>query len=93
MNEKFKIDCGACGATGLYKGFAEPPGTAVICQRCGGKGYQEAVAVMEGATLFTQRKAKPGITKVMTDGGLWMLRSHNTPTISIEEFNAWADKQ
>lgn len=93
MSENFKIDCGACGATGLYKGFAEPPGTAVICNNCRGKGYREATAVMEGVKLFTQRKPKPGITRVMGDGGMWMTRQGNEKTISIEEFNALMDKQ
>lgn len=86
MAEKFKVECPACGATGLYKGFAEPPGTAVICNRCDGKGYYEAVAVTADAKIFSGRKKKPGVTKVICDGGLWMLRRGEQPAITIEEF-------
>lgn len=80
MSETVKIECGACGSTGLYKGFAEPAGTAVICNQCGGKGYKEAKP-------FTGRRRKEGIQRVMVDGGLWFMRTGSNPqTISIEEF-------
>lgn len=38
--EKIKIACPSCGATGLYKGFAEVPGEAVVCLGCSGKGWK-----------------------------------------------------
>lgn len=34
-----RIECDACGGTGLYSGFAEPKGVAVVCGRCSGRGY------------------------------------------------------
>ncbi len=76
-----KFECVACSGTGLYKGFAEPPGTAVICHTCSGKGYSDS-----GKVPFSGRKPKIGIQRVMCDGGLWMFRTGNLPTISIEEF-------
>ncbi len=79
MNEK--MECRSCGATGLYKGFAEPKGTAVVCANCGGKGY-----VLQTGTLFTFIKKKEGVQKVIMDGGTWMLRGASPKTISIEEF-------
>ncbi len=79
MNEK--IECRSCGATGLYKGFAEPKGTAVICSTCGGKGY-----VLQTGTLFSFVKKKEGIQRVLMDGGAWFARGHGDKTISIEEF-------
>lgn len=33
-----QCQCPSCKGTGLYSGFAEPAGTAVICQECDGKG-------------------------------------------------------
>lgn len=83
----FKVECNACKSTGLYKGFAEPPGHAVVCYQCDGKGYFEASSVASTAVLFTGRKAKPGITQVLLDGGLWMFRTGKEKSISIEKFN------
>jgi len=37
---KVKVKCTACEATGVYHGFMEPPGVAVICYICSGKGYE-----------------------------------------------------
>lgn len=81
-----KVNCPPCRATGLYKGFAEPEGTAVICHSCNGKGSKEVNAGTIGGTPFTGRKPNPGIQRVMTDGGLWMTRGTNPSTISIQEF-------
>jgi hypothetical protein len=33
-----EIECPDCGGTGLYIGFAEGDGTAVVCSRCNGSG-------------------------------------------------------
>jgi hypothetical protein len=74
-------ECPSCGATGLYKGFAEPEGHAVICHTCGGGGGSKT-----GTKPFTGRKRKPGIRRVLTDGGLWFTRTGNTPSIPVEEF-------
>lgn len=77
-----RAECRSCNATGLYSGFAEPEGTAVVCSSCGGTGCQE-ITYKE----FTKRKRKRGIRRVMTDGGLWFARgAGEQPTISVEEF-------
>jgi hypothetical protein len=34
-----EIQCPACQGRGLYSGFAEPKGTAVICLGCKGQGW------------------------------------------------------
>jgi hypothetical protein len=81
---KMKFECSACGGTGLYKGFAEPPGTAVICDKCKGKGWIECT--YSSAPPFTHRKVKNGVTRVFADSGLWMFRNGNSPTVSINEF-------
>lgn len=35
---KVKAVCGPCRGTGLYRGFAEPKGVAVVCLECEGSG-------------------------------------------------------
>jgi hypothetical protein len=56
--------CGSCGGTGLYCGFAEPKGTAVICLVCEGKGWRPVAG-----TEFTGRKKRPNITKISQSRG------------------------
>ena len=76
-----QAECSACGGTGLYCGFAEPKGTAVICSQCRGTGCQTI-----DYKPFTQRKRKAGVQRVMGDGGVWFARSGNEKTISVDEF-------
>ncbi len=80
-----KIECDACSATGLYCGFAEPKGTAVICHGCSGTGCLE-VNNAYNYTPFTGRKCKQGVQRVLGDGGLWMTRTGNEKTIPVEQF-------
>lgn len=61
---KVKAECGSCGATGLYRGFAEPRGVAVVCLNCGGTGCHEIKY-----TPFTQRKPKMGVGTVQLSRG------------------------
>lgn len=78
-----KTECTSCSGTGLYCGLAEPKGTAVICYSCRGKGY--AGHLTEGRP-FSERKPKPGVHQVFTDGGLWMIRGSGSPSMSIQMF-------
>jgi len=78
---EIKVECHSCGGTGLYKGFAEPPETAVVCHSCGGSGCE----ILSG-TPFTHRKHKRGIRWVMNDGGLWMVRNGKEKRYPVEEF-------
>jgi len=52
-------ECSDCKGTGLYSGFAEGLGSAVICAGCHGVG---AVKVL--LKEFTERKKKSGINKI-----------------------------
>ena len=60
---KVEAECKACGATGLYRGFAEPKGVAVVCLTCKGSG-KETLDVPEGSNVvykpFTKRKKDTG---------------------------------
>lgn len=37
--KRIKIQCDACEGSGVYQGFAEPPGEAVVCLPCEGDGW------------------------------------------------------
>lgn len=81
--KEIKAECSACGGTGLYCGFAEPKGTAVVCHGCSGTGCD-----IIRYRPFTKRKRKRNVTKVFVDGGLWFARTKESikQTISIKEF-------
>ena len=66
MSNKVTVDieCRDCGGTGLYNGFAEPEGTAVVCLSCGGTGCQKMTY-----TPFTRRKGRRGIRTVQCSQG------------------------
>lgn len=83
--QKIKTKCEACNSTGLYVGFAEPVGTAVICRTCNGNGFCEIEI-----KLFLERKRRQGISRVFVDGGIWFARSDNLEkqTITTDEFYA-----
>ena len=78
---KIEAECSACEGTGLYCGFAEAKGTAVICRMCGGTGCQTILY-----KPFTVRKRKRGVKQVMGDGGLWFARTGEEKTISVKDF-------
>ncbi|MHA2062892.1 MAG: hypothetical protein ACXABY_00745 [Candidatus Thorarchaeota archaeon] len=82
------IECGPCNATGLYCGFAEPEGTAVICRLCNGGGGVRMQYIAEGVRYkeFRGRRGRRNVKRVFTDDGLWMIRKGDTPTVSISEF-------
>jgi len=78
---EIQTECGSCGGSGLYCGFAEPKGTAVICHGCAGTG-----ATTLRYKKFTHRKRKRGVKRVLGDGGLWFVRTKDAKTISFKEF-------
>ena len=73
-----QAECGSCGGTGLYEGFAEKKGEPVICLECKGTGavslkYKEytgrkkmygikSVSMSRGAFIATGVGARPGTT-------------------------------
>jgi len=59
-----RTECKDCGGTGLYSGFAEPKGVAVVCVRCGGTGCAEYTY-----TPFVRRKGRQGIKTVRRSRG------------------------
>ena len=86
---KDKVECRSCGATGLYCGFAEPRGTAVICLQCNGSGARDADEVpARGAVPFTGRKRREGIHKVSHSRGSFIMNcgAAQGTAMSYEEF-------
>lgn len=63
-----KAECKSCGGTGLYCGFAEPKGTAVICLTCKGSGCEEITY-----TPFTGPKEKKNIQTVKKSAGTFIV--------------------
>jgi hypothetical protein len=68
VKQSVKAECGACGGTGIYHGFAEPKGVGVVCLQCDGTGC----AVIE-YTPFTSRKRRNDITTVQRSRGAFIM--------------------
>jgi hypothetical protein len=60
--------CPHCGATGLYCGFAEPAGVAVVCLACEGTGCLKLKY-----TPFTGRQPKSGARTVRRSAGTFLV--------------------
>ena len=58
---QYDCECGSCGGTGIYVGFAEKDGAGVICGTCEGKGERHIEITY---TLFNGLKVRPNVTKV-----------------------------
>lgn len=59
-----QTECSACGATGIYKGFAEPAGVGAVCLDCGGSGCK-TIAYRP----FKQRRHRSDIETVRLSRG------------------------
>jgi hypothetical protein len=80
---KVKAECGSCDGTGLYCGFAEPKGTAVICLNCGGTGCDEI-----GYIRFTGRKERRDVHTVKRSAGSFIFTGVGPvgKSVTYEEF-------
>jgi hypothetical protein len=61
---ELKVECSSCSGTGIYRGFAEPPGVGVICLHCDGSGADTILY-----TPFTSRKTRTDIKTVQRSRG------------------------
>lgn len=66
--KKQQTECSACDGTGLYCGFAEPPGVAVVCIYCGGSGATPC----GGSAPFTGRKRRDDVRTVKLSRGSFL---------------------
>ena len=62
-----KVQCSDCNGSGLYVGFAEPTGIAVVCLRCNGKGWTNF-----SYAEFTGRKRKAGVKSIYIVQGTFL---------------------
>jgi len=62
MKVELDIECPDCKGTGLYVGFAERDGYAVVCHKCKGSGKFRYVMEYEP---FSERKPREGIHTVV----------------------------
>lgn len=63
-----KQECDDCGGTGLYSGFCEAKGEAVICVCCGGKGWRNHFY-----KPFVTRRKKKGIKFIRQSRGRFLM--------------------
>lgn len=64
MLSAFNAECSACNATGIYQGFWEGPGEAVICALCSGTGCEVITFIP-----FSYRRRKRGVKTVRPSRG------------------------
>jgi DnaJ-class molecular chaperone len=81
--KELHIECGACHGTGLYSGFMERAGEAVVCVQCGGTGRQ-TIRYNE----YTGRKKKRGIKQIRAGSGLIVDQPSRNSWFTYEEFEA-----
>lgn len=62
-----KQECDDCRGTGLYQGFCEAKGEAVICHRCNGQGW-----VSHSFNTFTFRKRLKGVKTIRESRGTFI---------------------
>ena len=56
-----EIECRSCKGTGVYVGFAEHDGAAVVCHSCDGSGK---INFSQTFTKFSGKKIKKGVKRV-----------------------------
>jgi len=86
MNEKVtvKVECSDCRGTGLYIGFAEGEGTAVICSRCKGTGEKMLTYIP-----FTKRNSPPQKVKRVFQTNIGYRTAVNNPHgMSVEDWES-----
>ena len=64
MKQSVKAECSSCSGTGVYVGFAEPKGTAVVCLNCDGTGERTIEY-----NSFTGLKRREGVHTVSRSKG------------------------
>lgn len=79
------VDCGSCGGTGVYVGFAEKDGASVVCSSCKGTGAREFTA----PPPFSGRKRREGVKTVASKNhGIVIAPGMDKGEVSYEDFVA-----
>lgn len=77
---KININCPNCNGTGLYIGFAERDGAAVICYKCKGTGKKEYEY-----TPFNGRNIKSGVTRVFSKNQGYILKGSGSIDYELDD--------
>ena len=82
-----QIECESCGGTGLYCGFAEPKGVAVVCLECDGTGATKGKP-SNFTKPFKKRKRRSGIKTVRLSCGTFLATGVGPAggSVTYEEF-------
>jgi hypothetical protein len=59
---EYDCECESCNATGLYVGFAEKCGSAVVCYNCGGTGKKH---VKFSYNDFVKKRVRKNVKRVV----------------------------
>ena len=89
MSDGIRIECGPCGATGIYVDttFEKPEGVGLLCRECRGKGYKDVTYAAGSVKLFTQRKVCHGIWMVWPSMSVWTANNdYSRYSISYQDF-------
>lgn len=78
-----KTECAACKSTGLYVGFAEAKGEAVVCVSCEGTGCRTV-----SYTPFAGRRRRNGIEKIRYGSGTILDDPRKAKWMTYNEFRA-----
>lgn len=83
-----RVECEACDATGLYVGFAERDGAAVVCHKCKGSGCK----VLTGRP-FTGRREREGVTRVYQANVGYVIGCSEQDGIALEDYGGMPHAQ
>lgn len=76
-----RAECSDCGGTGLYVGFMEAKGEAVVCVSCRGTGCRTIKY-----KPFVERKRRNGIQKVRFGSGMILDDPNKATWMTYDEF-------
>jgi hypothetical protein len=79
-----EIECSSCGGTGLYIGFAESEGAAVVCKMCDGTGK----TLMSYKPFVKRNPPSNKIWKVFQTNIGYGLNKNSQGGMPIEDWNA-----
>lgn len=78
---KIKVKCSSCNGTGIYVGYAEKDGAAIVCHPCEGKGW-----IYYEYEEFKSREILPVIKRVYEKNCGFFIRNTKKIHEKIEDF-------
>lgn len=84
--ETINIVCTSCDGTGVYVGFAEIEGAAVVCSSCNGRGWSE----FKFERALPERRVRKGVTTVFRRNQGFVLSPESAGGLPYEEWRGGA---